>query len=100
MSKSKVAVITGAARGLGAAFARYAAENDYKTILIDKDEAGLASVESSLAGVGQEVRCVRADLSSEPDVGRIEALLLEGEPVDLLINNAGFGYFVNYFFSC
>lgn len=80
------ALITGAASGIGAAFARALAREGHRLILVDRDEASLRSVADSLT----DCELVTADLTAESDVAALEARCAGG--VDLLVNNAGFGH--------
>jgi NAD(P)-dependent dehydrogenase (short-subunit alcohol dehydrogenase family) len=80
----KVAVITGAASGIGAASARRLAEEGARVVVADLDEAG-AAVASEVDG-----RYVRADVTSPEDVRALYATAAaEFGHVDVLVNNAG-----------
>lgn len=84
-----LALITGASSGIGAAFARLLPRTT-GLLLSGRDEARLAALRDELAAEGRTVETLTADLATE--AGR--AALIEGcweRPVDLLINNAGFG---------
>lgn len=86
----KTAVITGAARGIGAAIAaRFAAEG-CSLALADIDEPTLADTGARLSAAGARVVAVRADVTDRADV---EALFSAAEsqfgPVDVVVNNAG-----------
>lgn len=85
------AVITGPTAGIGLAFARALAGEGYDVVLVARDEARLRQVAEELTalhGVGCEV--LRADLADLDDTRRVEERLQAG-PVDLLVNDAGFG---------
>ncbi|MCX6428023.1 MAG: SDR family NAD(P)-dependent oxidoreductase [Actinobacteria bacterium] len=90
---SKVALITGASAGIGAGFADLLASENYDLILVARDEERLtqsAAILTSKFGITCEV--LRADLTVSADLRKVEARLLDQEnPVDVLINNAGFG---------
>lgn len=73
-------VVTGASSGIGAATARGAARAGAKVILLGRDRTRLDAVAAETGGTP-----VVADLTG-PEPVRI------AEPVDILINNAGFGY--------
>ena len=89
IEKPKSALITGASRGIGAAFAR-AIDGDTHLVLTGRDEAALREVADSLRSDGRSVDSVVADLTLDADLDRlIEAA--EGAEIDLLINNAGVG---------
>jgi len=87
------AAITGAASGIGAAFARALAPSMGRLLLIDRDAAGLEARARELAELGPaEPVPVVADLAL--GAGRLaasEALRTCGD-LELLVNNAGFGY--------
>lgn len=86
----RVAVVTGAASGLGRAMAgRFAAEG-MRVVLSDVDRTGLDEAARELAGAGAEVHAVAADVSSAGDVEHLadESFDRFGA-VHLLCNNAG-----------
>jgi uncharacterized protein len=85
------AVITGATAGIGLAFARALAGEGYDVVLVARDRARLTQVADQLTaerGISCEV--LPADLADLEDTRRVEERLRRG-PVDLLVNNAGFG---------
>lgn len=87
------ALITGASSGLGAEYAKQLAARGADLILVARDATALETLATELRdehGVSADV-CI-ADLTVDKDLKRVEALLRDTErPVDLLINNAGFG---------
>ncbi|MEE9586520.1 MAG: glucose 1-dehydrogenase [Hyphomicrobiaceae bacterium] len=88
--KGKVAIVTGAARGIGHACTVRLAHEGAKVILADKDEEGGQRAAEDLVGAGHEARFVSCDVSERLDVMNLMAALLEEhERVDILVNNAG-----------
>jgi NAD(P)-dependent dehydrogenase (short-subunit alcohol dehydrogenase family) len=83
----QVAVVTGAANGIGAACARLFAASGAKVALWDVDEAAAGILATEL---GAGARAVRCDVSRAVDVeAAVAATLLAFGRVDILVNNAG-----------
>jgi NAD(P)-dependent dehydrogenase (short-subunit alcohol dehydrogenase family) len=86
----RVAVITGAASGIGRALAERCAREGMKVVLADVEPGALAEVEASLRASGGTVLAVRADVSQAKDVEALARKTLEAfGAVHLLCNNAG-----------
>jgi 3-oxoacyl-[acyl-carrier protein] reductase len=87
----KVAVVTGAARGLGLALATLLAERGARVFMVDRDGRFLAAAADTLATRGLDVTAAVADCASEVELGALRRRI-ETETkgrLDVLINNAG-----------
>lgn len=87
---SPTALVTGAASGIGRAIALLAAERGYTVIAVDKNTAGLKSLEPLLKNHRQDAFCREVDVTQ---VAQLEQLAVEifehfGQ-LNLLFNNAG-----------
>lgn len=82
------ALITGASSGIGEAMARELGAAGVELILVARRRERLEDVASAFPGT----EVIVADLQMAQDRGRVEArLATDDRPVDLLVNNAGFG---------
>jgi len=87
---SPACVLTGAASGLGRAFALELAGRGARVFLADVDEAGLAGTAKSVTERGGTARTLRCDVAKLDDMKRLHAESMQWlSGVDLLINNAG-----------
>ena len=88
--QNKVAVITGAANGIGRAIAQRCAAESMKVVLADIDEPALAAAEADLKAAGAHVLAVKTDVSKRTAVEDLAARALDAfGHVHLLFNNAG-----------
>jgi NAD(P)-dependent dehydrogenase (short-subunit alcohol dehydrogenase family) len=86
----KVAVITGAASGIGRALAERCVHEGMKAVLADVELEPLTTTEAGLKAAGATVLAVRADVSQARDVEALAQKTLEAfGAVHLLCNNAG-----------
>jgi 3-oxoacyl-[acyl-carrier protein] reductase len=83
----KVALVTGASRGIGRAIALELARAGADVVVHYHTRIGWArEVEAAIRSLGMEAKVVQADVSRTAE---IERLAREAGPVDILINNAG-----------
>jgi len=88
--KGKVAVVTGAASGIGLALAMRFADEGMKVVLADIEEAPLAAAQASIAAKGGTAIAVRTNVMQEDDVIRlVDAAFGTWGNVHVLCNNAG-----------
>lgn len=88
--KDKVIVITGAARGLGAAMAKRFAGHGCKLALVDLDADSIAATLAACTAAGAEARAYGANVANEADVVALfENVVTDLGGLDGLVNNAG-----------
>jgi NAD(P)-dependent dehydrogenase (short-subunit alcohol dehydrogenase family) len=88
--KNKVAVVTGAASGIGRSIAERCVKEGMKVVLSDINDKDLAVAEDELRGLGGTVIGVRTDVANRGDVEALARKTLEAfGAVHLLVNNAG-----------
>jgi 3-oxoacyl-[acyl-carrier protein] reductase len=88
--EGKVALVTGAARGIGEAIALTLAREGADVVVTDVDLEGVQRVAQEIEGLGRKAKAIQADVSQREAVQRLvsEAVSLFGK-VDILVNNAG-----------
>ena len=89
--RGNVAIVTGAASGMGRATAHLFADEGAKVAIIDINEAGLESVAAEMRAVGADVYALVVDLSDRDAVEQaIINIAAHFGGIDILVNNAGF----------
>jgi NAD(P)-dependent dehydrogenase (short-subunit alcohol dehydrogenase family) len=90
--QDRVALVTGAARGIGLAAARTLAQEGARVMLCDIDEDVLQTVAQSLTNQDLQVRAERADVSDRASIGRaVDAAVATWGRFDILVSNAAIG---------
>jgi 3-oxoacyl-[acyl-carrier protein] reductase len=86
----RVALVTGAGRGIGAATAKRLAEEGARVTLADLDVEGAQRVAEEITALGSEATAIRCDVSNAADAQQAVTSAIEtfGQ-LDILVNNAG-----------
>ncbi|MBK9102199.1 MAG: SDR family oxidoreductase [Austwickia sp.] len=92
------ALVTGASSGIGAAFCRELARSGHDLVVVSRSRDALEDLAGGLrAAYGVSVTVMPADLADREQVGRVAERIAgtsgspDAAPIDLLVNNAGFG---------
>jgi NAD(P)-dependent dehydrogenase (short-subunit alcohol dehydrogenase family) len=92
--RDKVAIITGAGKGIGQGIARVFVKYGAKVVVADWDEAAGAQTAEELRQAGGDAIFVKCDVSNEEQVkALIQATLDRYGRIDILVNNAGIGVY-------
>jgi 3-oxoacyl-[acyl-carrier protein] reductase len=87
----KVAVVTGASKGIGASIAKLlAAEGAAVVVNYSSSKKGADEVVANITSSGGKARAVQADVAKKADIERLMAETKQAYgPIDILVNNAG-----------
>jgi 3-oxoacyl-[acyl-carrier protein] reductase len=88
--EGKVVIVTGAAKGIGAAIVEACAREGGRVAALDLDGAGVDALAATLRARGADILALRTDVTRSADIGRaLESVLARWGRVDVLVNNAG-----------
>lgn len=92
--KNKVAIVTGASRGIGEAISLAFAREGTDLVVVGRNKEGLTRVAEKVKEVGRQCLVVVADVSKEEEVNQAaQQTLNHFGKIDILVNNAGIGIF-------
>lgn len=92
--KGKVALVTGAGKGIGKAVAKALANEGVNVGLLARTEADLKTVANEIEALGVKAAYAAVDITSQAEVEQaIKSITQELGTADILINNAGIGKF-------
>ena len=94
--RDRVAIVTGAARGIGRAIAERLAQDGAAVVVADVEPSG-ADVAAAIEAAGGRAAFVVTDVTRDDDLARMIALAVDRfGALDVLVNNAGIGTFVPF----
>ncbi len=88
--EGRIALVTGASRGIGAAVARRYAREGARLVLLARTQGGLEALDDQIRGMGGEATLVPLDITDSDALDRLGAALFERHGrLDVLVGNAG-----------
>lgn len=94
MSKRKVAIVTGASRGIGKSISIKLAKEKYDVLIFGRDEKKLKSLKKTLLKIGSKTEYFIGDVAdSEFVYNSVNKIIKSHKKIDVLINNAGIAIF-------
>ena len=95
--KNKVAIVTGAGRGIGQGIAQALAQEECNVVVSDIDQNSCEKVAKELEKMGVKALAVKCDVSKKSEVAELfEQTIKEFGQLDILVNNAGIFPFVPF----
>jgi len=95
--ENKVAIVTGAAKGIGYGIALALAQEKCNVVVSDIDQANCAKVVEELKALGVKALAVKCDVSQKSEVEQLfKQTIKEFGQLDILVNNAGIYPFVSF----
>ncbi|MHA1995700.1 MAG: SDR family oxidoreductase [Candidatus Hodarchaeales archaeon] len=94
-SNNKVAIVTGASKGIGRAISHKLASLNIDLMLASRDLSQLEEVKKEILDLGSgKVSILKTDVTKEEEIKRlVEETLTQSKHIDILVNNAGVGKF-------
>jgi len=90
---TKVAVVTGAGSGIGAAIARLFARQGARLVVLDLDEAAARRTADEIGAAGGQAAAIVCDVADSRQVPRVFDRIVAGhDRIDILVNNAGIAH--------